>query len=259
MVVKRLAKFFLGKMGYQVLRKTKGEPISDTTSRIFNKRPDQTIVSDRTLSSKDFARIAAIGLTLEANKPLKLHFGCGPRILKGWINIDLKYEHFANYMQYYTDEFYPLEIRGGPSDFIAFDVTKCPLPLPDNSVDVVFHEDFIEHLSQKNQALFLAETCRVLKPGAIHRINTPNLLISMRDHADFSRGYDGVYVDEWDKHVHLNVMTPKVLKEMALMVGYSKVIFTGRDQSMSKLIPREYRPDPHDRPENGNIFADLIK
>jgi predicted SAM-dependent methyltransferase len=178
---------------------------------------------------------------------VKLHFGCGPRVLKGWINIDLKYEHFANYMQYYTEEFYPLEIRGGPSDFIEFDVTKHPMPLLDNSVDVVFHEDFIEHVSQKSQVLFLAETCRVLKPDAIHRVNTPNLLISMRDHADFSHGYEGVYVAESDKHGHLNVLTPKILKEMALMVGYSKVVFTARDQSASELIPREYRPDPNDR------------
>lgn len=203
--------------------------------------------------SSSWASISPLGY------PVKLHFGSGPRVLKGWINIDLKYVHFVNYLQYYTDVFYPPEVRGGPQDFIAFDVTKCSLPLTDNSVEIVFHEDFIEHLSQKDQVLFLAETCRVLKPGAIHRVNTPNLLVSMRENADFSHGYDGVYVDEWEKHGHLNVLTPDVLKEMALMVGYSKVVFTGRDQSASKLLPREYRPDPHDRPENGNIFADLIK
>jgi hypothetical protein len=30
--------------------------------------------------------------------PIKLHFGISPRVLKGWINIDLKHEHFAGYI-----------------------------------------------------------------------------------------------------------------------------------------------------------------
>ena len=120
-------------------------------------------------------------------------------------------------------------------------------------------KNFIEHLRKRDQIIFLAESLRVLKQGAIHRINTPNLITSMRDHTDFSRGYGGIYTDEWNKHGHLNVLTPKLLTELALMVGYSKVVFTGRDQSTSKLIPLEYRPDPRSRSEEGNIFADLIK
>lgn len=197
--------------------------------------------------------------TYQSKKPLKLHFGCGPRILKGWINIDLKYEPYHNYMKYYTDKYYPQEIRGDLSNFYAIDITKTELPIPDNSVDVIFHEDFIEHLSQRDQIIFLAETLRVLKRGGIHRVNTPSLLVSMSNHSDFSRGISGVYLDEWNKHIHLNVLTPNILQEMALMVGYKKVFFNGRNQSKSETIPSEYRPDPNDRPEFGNIFADLIK
>ena len=192
-------------------------------------------------------------------QPLKLHFGCGPRVLKGWVNIDLKYEPCENYLKYYGDRYYPKEIRGDKSDLYAFDVTKCGLPLPNNCVDVVFHEDFLEHLSQQEQIVFLTETFRVLKPEAIHRVNTPNLIHSMRDHSDFKKGIQGIYTYEWVHARHLNVLTPACLEELALMVGYKKVIFTGRDKSASKLIPLEYRPDSKDRPEDGNIFADLIK
>lgn len=193
------------------------------------------------------------------DKELKLHFGCGPRILKGWINIDLVYEPYHNYMQYYTDKYYPEEIRGGQNDFYAIDITKTGVPLPDESVDVIFHEDFIEHLNQKDTVIFLAETLRVLKKGGVHRVNTPNLLSSMRDHSDFKKGIQGVYAYEWDHAQHFNILTPDYLKELALMVGYKEVIFTGRNQSTCKLITLEYRPDPRDRPEDGNIFADLIK
>lgn len=230
--LKRILKAVFNSIGYEIRKIQTSQPLGDVPQSI----------RDRLHSSL-----------------VKLHIGCGPRVLKGWINIDISYEHFGNYMQFYTDKFYPAEIRGDQSDFLSYDVTRKALPLPDSSVDVIFHEDFLEHLCQRDQVLFLAETCRVLKPGCVHRVNTPCLLSSMRGHSDFSKGYAGVYVAEWNKHGHLSVLTPKILEEMALMCGYSEVVFTARDQSISKLIPDEYRPDPKDRPEDGNIFADLIK
>jgi hypothetical protein len=199
-----------------------------------------------------------LSLVVGQAEVLKLHFGCGPRVLKGWVNIDLAYEPYERYLQYYTDRFYPAPIRGGREDFFAIDITRAGLPLPDNCVDVVFHEDFLEHLDQKDQVLFLAETHRVLKPGAVHRVNTPNLIESMQRQSDFSKGVAGVYAGEWTDHGHRNVLSRGSLAELALMVGYSDIAFTGRDQSRSGLVPAEYRPDPADRPETGNIFADLI-
>ena len=189
---------------------------------------------------------------------VKLHIGCGARTLAGWINIDLHYEPYENYLKYFGDEYYPKEIRGTRSDFYPMDVTKEKLPFLDNSVDIIFHEDFIEHIGQRDQISFLTETLRILKKGGLHRINTPNLLSSMRDHSDFSKGFSGVYFEEWDKHRHKNLLTPDSLQELASMVGYSKVIFNNRNKSISKLIPKEYRPT-YDRPDEGNIFADLIK
>jgi len=49
---------------------------------------------------KDLERLAQYAIE---NDQIKLHFGCGPRILKGWINIDLTFERFKPYLQYYTD------------------------------------------------------------------------------------------------------------------------------------------------------------
>jgi predicted SAM-dependent methyltransferase len=190
---------------------------------------------------------------------LKLHFGCGPRVLKGWINIDLSYAPYENYLQYYGEEFYPAIVRGGKADLFKIDVTKERLPIDDNTVDVVFHEDFIEHLDQRSQIIFFAETFRVLKLGCIHRVNTPDLKASMLKNSDFNLGAAGVYLDEWDKHGHKNLLTVEMLTDMAQMTGYREVHFTKRDESLSPLIPREYRPDPNDRDEDGNIFADLVK
>jgi hypothetical protein len=190
----------------------------------------------------------------------KLHFGCGPRVLRGWINIDLAFEPYEDYLQYYTDVHYPPEARGSRNDFYAFDFRFRGIPIPSNSVDVIFHEDFIEHLSQRDQILFLAETRRVLKKGGIHRINTPDFVTSMKRHSDFERGFEGVYVEEWDRHIHLNVLSPAVLEEFAALVGYAKVIFTAKNESLAReQLPLEYRPSGDRSQEDGNIFADLIK
>ena len=192
---------------------------------------------------------------------VKLHFGCGARVLKDWINIDLFYEPFENYLQYYEEEHYPESIRGNKIDFFAINILDTGLPLANDSVDLIFHEDFFEHINQRDQFVFLAETLRVMKEGAVHRINTPNIAASMRDNSSFNKGKDGVYVGEWNNWHHLSIMSPKILEEMALMVGYSKVVFNSKNKSMvAEKLPKEYRPDAKDRPApDSNVFADLIK
>ncbi len=213
------------------------------------------IKKNNNFRKKEYARLAKSYIK---NNRIKVHYGCGPRVLKGWINIDLHFVPAEPHLKSYTNEYYPEAIRGDKNDFFAIDITKTGLPFPDNSVDVIFHEDFIEHLEQKEQILFLAETFRVLKPNSIHRINTPNLLASMERYSDFKKGVLGVYAGEWNNHGHRNLFTPNSLDEIAQMIGYNKVLFNSRNKSTSKEIPKEYRPDPI-RTEKGNIFADLIK
>jgi len=231
--------------------------------RIFNKLlrmsglslnrliPDPTCAADVRRIGHDAAKMEIV----------KVHFGCGPRILKGWVNIDISYAPFEPYLQYYTDKHYPPAIRGTRNDLYIIDILKHGLPLPDESADLVFHEDFFEHLTQKEQVVFLAETLRVMKKGAVHRINTPNLLASMRDGSDFSKGRNGVHVGEWDNWHHYNVVSPAILADMAQMVGYSRVTFNSKNHSIAaKWLPAEYRPDEKDRPAaDSNVFADLIK
>jgi len=205
---------------------------------------------------KEYDRLA---VSYKKYKEVKLHFGCGPRILKGWINIDLSFEPpYEKYLKNYTDEYYPVELRGDIKDFYAINILISGIPLPDNSVDVIFHEDFIEHLNQKEQIIFLAETFRILKKGSIHRINTPDLIESMRINSNFEKGKSGVYTEEWNKHIHKNLLTKNYLSDISKIIGYSNIIFNNRNASLSKEIPKEYRP-AGDRSDKGNIFADLIK
>jgi hypothetical protein len=235
--MKKLAKAILGSMGYEMRKKS-----SNGKGPITN--------------AQDVERLKL----LVGTTPIRLHFGCGPRILKGWQNIDLAFEPFEAYLKYFKDT-YSEDIRGGREDLYILNFLEDGLPLPDNSVDIIYHEDFFEHLTQRNQFLFLAESLRVLKVGGVHRINTPNILASMRDHSDFSKGAKGVYVQEWDQWDHYNVISPAILTDMAKMVGYSRIELNSKNQSiLGSQLPPEYRPNPDDRlSEDSNVFADLIK
>jgi predicted SAM-dependent methyltransferase len=95
------------------------------------------------------ARRRALRRTLAAG-PVRLHFGCGPHSLPGWVN----------------------------SDLIAGEVhlnLRRRLPLPDASVEYAFGEHVIEHLPEAAGERLLAELHRVLRPGGVLRLTTPDL------------------------------------------------------------------------------------
>ena len=85
---------------------------------------------------------------------IKLHLGCGRNILDGWINTD-----------YNTAKF-------GGSEYL--DVTK-KFPYNNNSVDYIFSEHMIEHITYHEGKFMLEESFRVLKVGGKIRISTPDL------------------------------------------------------------------------------------
>jgi predicted SAM-dependent methyltransferase len=83
---------------------------------------------------------------------IKLHLGCGPQILEGWINID--------------NTEYPGVDR-------VLDVT-AGLPY-NNDASFIFAEHFVEHLSYTEAAAMLRECRRVLLDDGVLRLSTPNL------------------------------------------------------------------------------------
>lgn len=207
-------------------------------------------------SSDDYLRLKE---NYSRYNPLKLHFGCGPRVMKDWINIDLFYIPYEKYLNNLTEDIFPKEVRGTREDFYRIDVTSTQLPIPDNSVDLIFHEDFLEHLSQRDQIIFLSESYRILKKGGVHRVNTPDLVSSIVNHSHFSLGGVGVYTEEWDRSDHQLVLTKNYLKEIALTIGYENIFFNQRDKSISKDVPKEFRPSKDKDTSFKNIFADLVK
>jgi hypothetical protein len=183
---------------------------------------------------------------IDHGNSVKLYIGCKNVPRPGFLNLDIA--------------IYAPEFAGNNSDeYFIFPYADRPWGLPDGTVDYIFHEDFIEHVSQLQQIQFLAEALRVLKPGQYHRVNTPNLLTAMKRNSDFSKGFEGVYTGEQTLWGHISLFTPASLKGMAEMVGYREVVFTTRNQGGSKFSEYDFRP-LDDRDEIfGNIYADLLK
>lgn len=90
------------------------------------------------------------------NKKIKLHVGCGTLYKDKWINIDNNSDNNIEKLD------------------INHDLSKG-LPFDDFTVDFIYNEHFIEHLSRDDGLLFLKECFRVLKNGGVLRIACPDL------------------------------------------------------------------------------------
>ena len=87
---------------------------------------------------------------LESTTDPALHVGAGPMRLEGWLNSDL--------------------ISGE----IHLDVTRR-LPFEDGTFAFAFGEHLIEHMPRDTGERMLAELLRVLRPGGVLRLTTPDL------------------------------------------------------------------------------------
>ncbi|MDM9379952.1 glycosyltransferase [Chlorogloeopsis sp. ULAP01] len=87
-----------------------------------------------------------------SNNTLKLHLGCGGNVKEGYLNVD----------QYFSAQ-----------DIIQIDIFN--IPLENNSVDEIFTEHMLEHLSKYEVPIALKEWARVLKPSGKLVMNLPNL------------------------------------------------------------------------------------
>jgi predicted SAM-dependent methyltransferase len=91
---------------------------------------------------------------------VKLNLGCGTDYKNGWINIDNNSDNNIDKMD------------------LNWDLTQ-PLPFNDNSVDFIFHEHFIEHLTVEEGQASIKDCLRVLKKGGVLRMATPDLEVTV--------------------------------------------------------------------------------
>lgn len=113
-----------------------------------------------------------VGQYLATNGNPKLQLGAGQNLLPGWFNTD----------------YFPR------ANIFFVDVTKT-FPIPSDSFNFVFTEHHIEHISYKDAVLMLKESFRVLKPGGVIKITTPDLKKSLASYFN-----DDLYHEEFKNH-----------------------------------------------------------
>jgi SAM-dependent methyltransferase len=82
-----------------------------------------------------------------------INIGCGKRIHRDWINLDL---------------------HASAPGVVACDLTKG-IPVDDGVADMVYSAAVLEHIRPADTHRFLAECRRILRPGGIIRIAVPDL------------------------------------------------------------------------------------
>ena len=104
---------------------------------------------------------------------MKLHIGCGPNIVPGWTNVDMKHGDLK------------VDVRKG-------------LPFPDESIDLIFHEHFLEHLDYPGEATELVrESRRVLVPNGHMRIGVPDTEYTLRAYVQGNEDYFKLCRERW--------------------------------------------------------------
>ena len=139
----------------------------------FHLAPEQAVAdalgfhSSAAVELERFAH--AVEALLRSSAPVKLFFGCGESPRPGFLNIDI--ELMAT--RYAFDH---------PDEYFIFPFADGPWPLPDDCVDYIFHEDFIEHIGQLQQIQFLAEAWAGHAP---RQLSSGQLAQPDQEHATF--------------------------------------------------------------------------
>lgn len=100
--------------------------------------------------SGHMVRRRVLSAYLAGTEQPRLHIGAGPKRLDGWLNCDV--------------------VAGD----VYLDLGR-PLPLPDATLAYIFGEHVVGSLSQASGVALLGEAHRVLRPGGILRLTTPDL------------------------------------------------------------------------------------
>lgn len=172
-----------------------------------------------------------------------LHLGAGRNVLPGWLNTDY---------------------LGHCPACLRLDVRKR-FPFGDESFEYVFSEHMIEHVSYDDGMHMLSECRRVLKPGGILRVETPDLckivsvyeepldqerLEYLRFHAGVVKGHDVcaspcIAVNNAMRHWgHRFVYDEETLRHVFSLAGFDSVerVEVGRSshEALNGLRNREW-------------------
>ena len=167
----------------------------------------------------------------------KINYACGNVCMEGWLNVD--------------------GFKRISDEVLLVDLADRH-PFKADFFEWGFCEDFIEHLSQADSLIFLAEVYRTFKPGGVCRLSFPCLDGQIRHGPPFSN-YDEatavkeMYYTQWG---HFHLYSKQEFELLCRHIGFSKVEFKefgGSDHP--ELRSLEWR----DHVEHYNAYVEITK
>ena len=115
----------------------------------------------------------------------RYHLGCGGHFIPGYLNIDCS-------IAAEPDRVYPDFNGVSGAYFYNYDLSQG-LPGADNSLDVIYHCHFLEHLSYANAIKLLRQARFRLKPGGIMRVLVPDLELWINNYGTDNTAFFDAY------------------------------------------------------------------
>jgi predicted SAM-dependent methyltransferase len=171
----------------------------------------------------------------------KINLGCGTSPTKGWLNFD-------NSMSVRISNFRVLVfilrllriINSSNLNFIDFCrsnkilyANAKKIPLPDDSVSVVYSSHMLEHLDRVDAIKCINEIKRVLIPNGLLRLALPNLLFYIKKYIEEHKS-----ADQLIEELYLSINTPKTLinRIYFCIFGFRHHLWMYDEKSISKFL-----------------------
>jgi len=183
--------------------------------------------------------IKAPALVQKSLKATKINYGCGSKLMKNWLNVDIQVENKKDYLTTCVD------LRGIH-------------PFRNNQFTYGYAEDFLEHLTQSDQILFLQEVYRTFKKNGVLRLSFPGLEGILNEH--YEAGYytdpliakQNAYV-QW-KHEHYPCKAE--LRMICKKIGFQRITFVTYGKSSFKDLRGI---DTRYLQKSINIYVEIVK
>jgi len=109
------------------------------------------------------------------------------------------------------------EHQNYPANFNLIISDATTIPLPDNSVDIIYSRHLLEHLHPEDALEHLQNSCRVLKPGGCYICLTPNRLFGPYDASK--------YFDDTATGLHLKEYSATEMLHLFKSIGFRAIRF----------------------------------
>ena len=123
-----------------------------------------------------------------------------------------------------------------------------PLPFPEDTFDAVYALHIIEHLTPEEGQEFVAEVFRVLRPGGIFRVSTPDL-----------EGIVRAYLERLDECAQQPTKQAIVKYDWAVLELLDQMVRDRRGGLMQETVKQGYYDARYSRERYGDVFDEFYQ